>query len=61
MLNDIYIFLNSSNCDLDIDSAFKLINTTSPSYPMLMTIEANINYLNSKKGREKIEALMMNY
>lgn len=47
-----------SNCDLDIDSAFKLINTTSPSYPMLMTIEANINYLNSKKGREKIEALI---
>lgn len=25
---------------------------------MLMTIEANINYLNSKKGREKIEALI---
>ena len=47
-----------SNCDLDIDSALKLINTTSPSYPMLATIEANINYLNSKRGRQKIETLI---
>ena len=47
-----------SNCNLDIDFAFKLINTTSPSYPMLMTIEANINYLNSKNGKQKIEALI---
>lgn len=48
------------NCDLDIQSALKMIMTTSPSYPMLATIEANINYLNSSKGREKIEYLIKN-
>lgn len=46
------------NCDLDVESALKMIATTSPSYPMLATIEANINYLNSSRGRKKIEALI---
>lgn len=46
------------NCDLDINKALSRINTTSPSYPMLATIEANINYLNSAKGRKKIECLI---
>lgn len=46
------------NCELDIQSALEMIITTSPSYPMLATIEANINYLNSSKGRKKIEALI---
>ena len=40
------------------DAALKMINTTSPSYPMLATIEANINYLNSKKGRKTVETLI---
>ncbi len=47
-----------SNCDLDINSALKLITTTSPSYPMLATIEANINYLNSVKGKNSIKNLL---
>lgn len=47
-----------SNCELDIKSALSLITTTSPSYPMLATIEANINYLNSKKGKKNIELLI---
>ena len=38
----------------------KMINTTSPSYPMLATIEANINFLNSKKGKKCIESLIDN-
>lgn len=46
------------NCDLDIQKALKMISTTSPSYPMLATIEANINFLNSKKGRKKIAELI---
>ena len=46
------------NCELDIKSALDLITTTSPSYPMLATIEANINYLFSKKGKKKIEELI---
>ena len=49
-----------SNCDLDIQPAIKMITTTSPSYPMLATIEANINYLNSQKGRKKIAELISN-
>lgn len=48
------------NCDLDVKSALKTITTTSPSYPMLATIEANINYLNSSKGRKKIKELIEN-
>lgn len=48
------------NCELDIKSALKMITTTSPSYPMLATIEANINYLNSQKGRKKIAELINN-
>ena len=35
-----------------------MINTTSPSYPLLASIEANINFLNSKRGRKKIETLI---
>ena len=46
------------NCELDTKPALKMITTTSPSYPMLATIEANINYLNSKKGRKKIAELI---
>ena len=47
-----------SNSDLDVKSALNLISTTSPSYPMLSTIEANVNYLNSKKGKKKISELV---
>ncbi|MCQ2755024.1 MAG: aminotransferase class I/II-fold pyridoxal phosphate-dependent enzyme [bacterium] len=46
--------------DLDPQEALKMINTTSPSYPMLMTIESNINYLNSKRGKRSIEDLIKN-
>lgn len=47
-----------TNCNLDIKSALEKITTTSPSYPMLATIEANINFLNSKRGKKKIEELI---
>ena len=46
------------NCDLDPLKFLAMINTTSPSYPLLASIEANINYLNSKKGRKKIDDLI---
>lgn len=42
----------------DIDAALNLISTTSPSYPLLATIEKNINYLNSKRGRKNIQELV---
>lgn len=40
--------------------ALKMISTTSPSYPMLATIEANIKFLNSKRGRKIISELISN-
>ncbi len=49
-----------TNTDLSIEKALEKINTTSPSYPLLMSIEKNINYLNSKKGRMKINELIEN-
>lgn len=49
-----------TNTDLDIEKALGKINTTSPSYPLLATIEANINFLNSKRGRNKISELVRN-
>lgn len=47
-----------SNCDMNLDEALNLINTTSPSYPLLASIEANINFLNSMRGRVKINNLI---
>lgn len=48
------------NCDLDAKEALSMINTTSPSYPLLASIEANINYLNSQKGRKNLDRLIEN-
>lgn len=50
--------LHSNN--IDPADALNMISTTSPSYPMLATIEANINYLNSARGRKAIETLIDN-
>lgn len=46
------------NCDIDASNALSMINTTSPSYPLIATIEANINFLNSKNGRKYIDKLI---
>lgn len=46
------------NCGLNADKALSMINTTSPSYPLLASIEANINFLNSKRGRKKLDNLI---
>lgn len=48
------------NCNLDAIKALSMINTTSPSYPLLASIEANINFLNSTKGRKKLDNLVKN-
>ncbi len=47
-----------TNCELDVEKTLSMINTTSPSYPLLASIEANINYLNSKRGRAKLNKLI---
>ncbi|MCQ2744194.1 MAG: aminotransferase class I/II-fold pyridoxal phosphate-dependent enzyme [bacterium] len=44
--------------DKDPSDALSKINTTSPSYPMLTTIEANINFLNSIRGKKYIDNLI---
>lgn len=45
---------------IDPTEALAMINTTSPSYPMLATIEANINFLNSTRGGKCIKELLEN-
>ena len=45
---------------VDIEGALKLISTTSPSYPLLATIEKNIKFLNSIRGRKNILGLVEN-
>lgn len=46
------------NCDIDPENALSMFNTTSPSYPLLATIEANINFLYSQKGQKKLNKLI---
>lgn len=47
-----------TNTDLDVDWALSLISTTSPSYPILASIEKNVHFLSSARGRKKIENLI---
>lgn len=49
-----------TNTELDVKKTLAKISTTSPSYALLLTIEKNINYLNSQKGRAKIKELIKN-
>ena len=48
------------NTELDAQESVNIISTTSPSYPLLASIEKNINFLNSKKGTAKILELINN-
>ncbi len=49
-----------TNTNIDLHVALSKITTTSPSYPLLLSIEKNISYLNSQKGRKKIDELIKN-
>lgn len=49
-----------NNTDIDAQIAHDKISTTSPNYALLMTIEKNINYLYSQKGKQKIKTLINN-
>lgn len=46
------------NCGIDVMPALKMFMTTSPSYPLLASIEANIQYLDSDSGRKEIDKLI---
>jgi len=52
--------LHCNRDDMDVYVALETISTTSPSYPLLASIEKNINYLNSTKGRKYILDLIEN-
>lgn len=45
-------------CDIDVKPALDMFMTTSPSYPLLASIEENIIYLNSIEGRKEIDKLI---
>lgn len=47
------------NCEVDVSHALNMFMTTSPSYPLLASIEANINYLDSRAGRKEIDNLVI--
>lgn len=49
-----------NNTDIDAKVALSKINTTSPSYPLLASIEANINFLNNAKGHKIFKKLVSN-
>ena len=46
------------NCEIDVKPALDMITTTSPSYPLLASIEETIAYLDSKEGRKEIDNLI---
>lgn len=46
------------NCEIDVKPALNMFMTTSPSYPLLASIEANIMYLDSRDGRKEIDNLI---
>lgn len=48
------------DADVDVAAALEMISTTSPSYPILASIEKNINFINSSKGRKMILDLLNN-
>ena len=43
-----------------IQNALNLINTTSPSYPLMCAIEGTVDYLHSLEGKKEIENLLTN-
>ena len=54
----LHINKDSDICPNDVQQALNLITTTSPSYPLLINIEATIDYLNSAKAKFKIFELV---
>ncbi len=47
-----------TNCNLNVKKALSMINTTSPSYPLLASIEETINYLHGWFGKRRLEQLL---
>lgn len=47
-----------SNCEVDVKLYLNKINTTSPSYPILYSIESNIKFLNSSRGKKRLDGML---
>ncbi len=56
----LHIGKDSSVNPKDIQESLNLINTTSPSYPLLFNIEATIKFLDSEKGKFTLYDLVKN-
>ena len=56
----LHIGKNSKINPLDLQKSLDLINTTSPSFPILANIEACIHFLNSNQGKIQLENLNLN-
>lgn len=62
-LNPSAVLNISKNFPVDIEkiqNSLNMINTTSPSYPLLANIESTIDFLGSKTGKKKISELVDN-
>ena len=51
---------NSLISPADVQNSLNLINTTSPSYPLMMAVDSALNFLSSKNGKEKVNELFFN-
>lgn len=56
----IHISKKSNLTSSAVQNALNLINTTSPSYPLLLAIEATVEYLDSQEGRKHVKKLLYN-
>lgn len=56
----LHIAKNSKICPQRVQDCLNVINTTSPSYPLMLATEICVDYLNSKSGRKQI-ADLVNY
>ena len=62
-LNQCALLHVSKNTNFDwreIQNFINLFHTSSPSYPLIANIEANINFLSSSKGQKTIDDLISN-
>lgn len=56
----IHLSENSKIKANDVQKALNLINTTSPSYPLMLAIESCVDFLASNGGKSEIESLLKN-
>ena len=62
-LNQCALLHMSKDCPYDwheIQNSINLFHTSSPSYPLLADIEANISFLSSDKGTKALDELVLN-